>query len=103
MSWLLNTLPSCFSFTVLYKDDWNVNKPKMWLLGCRPKLKHVQEKVKEDVKNMMSEQLHIPATSLRSYSSPHTSHYLTKPSFVASCSPFGPKVFPLNFHTVLEL
>lgn len=60
------------------------------LLG--PKLKHVQDKVQEDVKKMMSEQLHIPATSLRSYSSPHTSHYLTtKPTFVASCSPFGPK------------
>ncbi|XP_063944164.1 urease accessory protein D isoform X2 [Daucus carota subsp. sativus] len=56
-----------------------------------PKLKHVQTKVQEDVKNMMSEQLQLPATSLRRYSAPSTSHSLIKPSFLASCSPFGPQ------------
>ncbi|KAK1375722.1 Urease accessory protein D [Heracleum sosnowskyi] len=56
-----------------------------------PKLKHVQDKVQEDVKKMMSEQLQFPATRSQSYSTPSTSHCYNKPSFLASCSPFGPQ------------
>ncbi|KAM7500386.1 hypothetical protein LguiA_024800 [Lonicera macranthoides] len=59
------------------------------LLG--PKLKHVQEHVKENVKKMMSEQLRVPSTNFVGYRRGHSSHCLSKPAFVASCSSFGPK------------
>ncbi|XP_073309204.1 urease accessory protein D isoform X1 [Primulina huaijiensis] len=53
------------------------------LLG--PKLKHVQHQIQEDVKKLMSEQLHVP--SIRSGGD----KCFPKPRFIASCSVFGPK------------
>ncbi|KAL3610418.1 hypothetical protein D5086_001438 [Populus alba] len=58
------------------------------LLG--PKLKHIQSEVQENVKRMMSEQLHIPFTGLSGCAQSNSRHF-TKPSFIASCSVFGPK------------
>ncbi|KAK3017840.1 hypothetical protein RJ639_003350 [Escallonia herrerae] len=59
------------------------------LLG--PKLKHVQNQVKENVQKMMSEQLHISSTSFRGYKKARTDLCYAPPSFVASCSAFGPQ------------
>eukprot|EP00261_Vitis_vinifera_P037569 XP_019078812.1 PREDICTED: urease accessory protein D isoform X3 [Vitis vinifera] len=57
------------------------------LLG--PTLKHIQNQVQEDVKRMMSEQLRFPSTATGRHRS--SDHRLLKPTFIASCSPFGPK------------
>ncbi|XP_059297243.1 urease accessory protein D isoform X3 [Lycium ferocissimum] len=59
------------------------------LLG--PKLKHVQNQIQEDVKKIMSQSLHMITIGSRQYTSRHNDHHLTKPSFLASCSVFGPK------------
>ncbi|KAG5543668.1 hypothetical protein RHGRI_016431 [Rhododendron griersonianum] len=59
------------------------------LLG--PKMQHVQNQVQQYVKNLMSEQLHMPSTALRPYGKINADHRLTKPAFIASCSVFGPK------------
>ncbi|KAK2988330.1 hypothetical protein RJ640_000317 [Escallonia rubra] len=59
------------------------------LLG--PKLKHVQNQVKENVQKMMSEQLHISSTSFGGYKKARTDLCFAPPSFVASCSAFGPQ------------
>lgn len=59
------------------------------LLG--PKLQHVQNQVQQYVKNMMSEQLHMPSTALGRYGKTNADHCFTKPAFIASCSVFGPK------------
>ncbi|KAH7569675.1 hypothetical protein JRO89_XS06G0238200 [Xanthoceras sorbifolium] len=59
------------------------------LLG--PKLKQIQNQVQENVKRMMSEQLYIPSTGLGRQGKASPDWYLTKPTFVASCSIFGPK------------
>ncbi|KAJ8548970.1 hypothetical protein K7X08_032333 [Anisodus acutangulus] len=59
------------------------------LLG--PKLKHVQNQIQEDVKKIMSQSLHMPTIGSRQYTSRHNDHHLTKPSFLASYSVFGPK------------
>ncbi|KAL3520376.1 hypothetical protein ACH5RR_018525 [Cinchona calisaya] len=59
------------------------------LLG--PKLKFVQDQIQENVKNLMSQQLHIPSGSVERYGDTHNDLYLTKPTFIASCSVFGRK------------
>ncbi|KAK8629827.1 hypothetical protein V6N13_078652 [Hibiscus sabdariffa] len=46
-----------------------------------PKLKHVQDQVQENVKRLMSRQLHIPSSAKTN----------SDPAFIASCSVFGPK------------
>lgn len=83
-----------FSVYLVNKSQKSSDKPKHQyrLLCCRPKLKHVQEHVKENVKKMMSEQLRVPSTNFVGYRRGHSSHCLSKPAFVASCSSFGPKV-----------
>ncbi|OVA05553.1 Urease accessory protein UreD [Macleaya cordata] len=53
-----------------------------------PKLKNVQNQVQEEVKRIMSEQFYIPST-LGRYNK--TNSGLTKPTFIASSSAFGPK------------
>ncbi|CAN1828539.1 Urease accessory protein D [Linum perenne] len=55
------------------------------LLG--PKLKNIQNQVQENVRRLMSKELHMPFTGRRGSSSDG----FDKPTFVASCSPFGPK------------
>ncbi|GMI73332.1 urease accessory protein D [Hibiscus trionum] len=50
-----------------------------------PKLKHVQDQVQENVKRLMSQQLHIPSTKTNS------DNCSIRPAFIASCSVFGPK------------
>ncbi|KNA06085.1 hypothetical protein SOVF_184350 [Spinacia oleracea] len=56
-----------------------------------PKLKQLQNQVQENVKNMMSGYFqvksNIPGYSMRT----NSKFFLTKPSFIASCSTFGPK------------
>nr|GLL39366.1 urease accessory protein D [Ipomoea trifida] len=60
------------------------------LLG--PKLKNVQNQIQQDVKRIMSQNLHIPSSfGSGHYANKPSNHSLAKPSFVASCSPFGPK------------
>lgn len=70
------------------------------LLVCRPKLKLIQNQIQEDVKKIMSQSLHMPTIGSRQYSNRHTDHCLTKPSFVASCSIFGPKVSPTDTYSI---
>lgn len=45
---------------------------------------------------MMSEQLRVPSAKRHKSSD----HHLTKPTFIASCSPFGPKVFLSDVSTI---
>nr|GMD52063.1 urease accessory protein D isoform X1 [Ipomoea batatas] len=60
------------------------------LLG--PKLKNVQNQIQQDVKRIMSQNLHIPSSfGSGHYANKPSNHSLAEPSFVASCSPFGPK------------
>ncbi|XP_034212235.1 urease accessory protein D isoform X3 [Prunus dulcis] len=59
------------------------------LLG--PRIKHIQNLVQENVKRMMSEQLHIPSTASGLQLKPNSDNRFTKPSFIASSSVFGPK------------
>lgn len=56
-----------------------------------PKLKHIQTQVQENVKRIMSEQLHVPFTGLGGHTKSNSSICFTKPPFIASCSLFGPK------------
>lgn len=58
------------------------------LLG--PKLKHLQDEIHGNVKNMMSEGLKVTSTSSRHCSSKKPRICLTNPDFIASCSVFGP-------------
>ncbi|KAF8390884.1 hypothetical protein HHK36_023183 [Tetracentron sinense] len=62
-----------------------------WLLGCRPKLKHAQHQVQEDMKRMMSQQFYSPSSTLRSHTKTSSDHGMPKPALIASCSVFGPK------------
>lgn len=71
-------------------------------LSCRPKLKHIQSEVQENVKRMMSEQLHIPFTGLSGCAQSNSRHF-TKPSFIASCSVFGPKVCFFFLSAMIQL
>ncbi|WVY97175.1 hypothetical protein V8G54_029326 [Vigna mungo] len=60
------------------------------LLG--PKMQYIQNLVQDNVKKIMSEQLLHPSTSLsHHHQREKADHLLTKPSFLASCSAFGPK------------
>ncbi|XP_020551666.1 urease accessory protein D isoform X3 [Sesamum indicum] len=59
------------------------------LLG--PKLKLIQSQIQEDVKKLMSQQLRLPSVSAGCSSESGSSYRLPKPSFLASCSTFGPK------------
>ncbi|CAI0387261.1 unnamed protein product [Linum tenue] len=59
-----------------------------------PKLKNIQNQVQENVKRLMSDQLHMPYSGVRASSNhakPNSSSSFNKPPLVASCSPFGPK------------
>lgn len=59
------------------------------ILGA--KLQYVQNQFQQNVKKMMSEQLHMPSFALRRCGENNTSHCLTKPDFIVSSSVFGPK------------
>ncbi|KAM1212971.1 hypothetical protein ACFX2J_004450 [Malus domestica] len=59
------------------------------LLG--PKIKHIQNLVQENVKRIMSDQLHIPSTASGHQIKTHSDNRFAKPSFIASSSVFGPK------------
>ncbi|KAK7267950.1 hypothetical protein RIF29_20631 [Crotalaria pallida] len=58
------------------------------LLG--PKMQYIQNLVQEHVKRIMSEQLQLPPAAL-SHQRDKAHHSMSKPSFMASCSVFGPK------------
>lgn len=78
----------CFALFILYRAK------NVVLLLCSPKLKHVQNQIQQDVKRIMSQNLHIPSSfGSGHYANKPSNHSLAEPSFVASCSPFGPKVF----------
>ncbi|KAM0062268.1 putative urease accessory protein UreD [Helianthus debilis subsp. tardiflorus] len=59
------------------------------LLFFRPKLKHIQNQIQEDVKKIMSEQLRAPSMGGRTKAINGDGY--TKPPLVASCNSFGPK------------
>ncbi|XP_008358560.1 urease accessory protein D isoform X1 [Malus domestica] len=59
------------------------------LLG--PKIKHIQNLVQENVKRIMSDQLHIPSTASGHQIKTNSDNRFAKPSFIASSSVFGPK------------
>ncbi|KAL0300501.1 UNVERIFIED_CONTAM: Urease accessory protein D [Sesamum radiatum] len=66
----------------------------VFLSACRttkPKLKLIQSQIQEDVKKLMSQQLRLPSISTGCSSESGSSYWLPKPSFLASCSTFGPK------------
>jgi urease accessory protein len=54
-------------------------------------MQYIQNIVQDNVKRIMSEQLHNPSTALN-HQKNKADFYTTKPTFVASCSVFGPKV-----------
>ncbi|KAI3979212.1 hypothetical protein MKX01_017037 [Papaver californicum] len=58
------------------------------LILVGPKLKNVQNQLQEDLKRIMCEQFYMPSTLGRHG---NTKSAPTKPTFVASCSAFGPK------------
>ncbi|XP_054803241.1 urease accessory protein D [Prosopis cineraria] len=59
------------------------------LLG--PKLQHVQNLVQDHVKRIMSEQLLHPSATLSHQTRRNSEYCMSKPSFIASSSFFGPK------------
>jgi urease accessory protein len=54
-------------------------------------MQYIQNIVQDNVKRIMSEQLHNPSAALNNQKN-KADFYTTKPTFVASCSVFGPKV-----------
>ncbi|KAK4279514.1 hypothetical protein QN277_011287 [Acacia crassicarpa] len=71
-----------------YMQDYQVIA-MIVLLG--PKVQHVQNLVQDDVKRIMSEQLLHPSTTSSHQSKRNSDYCVSKPSFIASCSFFGPK------------
>ncbi|KAL6196950.1 hypothetical protein ACLB2K_032563 [Fragaria x ananassa] len=69
-------------------QDYQVNAMVV-LLG--PKIKHIKDLVQENVKRMMAEQLHNHSTASGRQQKINSDYRLTKPSFIASSSIFGPK------------
>ncbi|KAI4351145.1 hypothetical protein L6164_005528 [Bauhinia variegata] len=59
------------------------------LLG--PQLQHIQNQVQDYVKRMMSQRFQHPSTAFSHQTGKNSDHCLSKPSFIASCSVFGPK------------
>ncbi|KAG8364576.1 hypothetical protein BUALT_Bualt18G0011700 [Buddleja alternifolia] len=59
------------------------------LLG--PKLRLIQNQIQEDVKKLMSQQLRFPSIGSRGHTGSDSNNRLPKPSFIASCSTFGPE------------
>lgn len=58
------------------------------LLG--PKVQDVQNLIQDHVKTIMSEQLQHPSMALSHQTKRNVDHCMSKPSFIASCSTFGP-------------
>ncbi|XP_020202703.1 urease accessory protein D isoform X1 [Cajanus cajan] len=69
------------------------------LLG--PKMEYIQNLVQDHVKKIMSEQLQHPSTAW-SHQRDKADHFITKPSFIASCSAFGPKKIGLLVRVAAE-
>ena len=60
--------------------------------------------MQDHVKKIMSEQLLHPSAALsHHHQRTKTDHFITKPSFIASCSAFGPKVCLKLFHSVMSM
>ncbi|XP_027183604.1 urease accessory protein D-like isoform X5 [Coffea eugenioides] len=71
------------------------------LLG--PKLKFIQDQIQENVKNLMSRQFRIPSGSSGRYGDINDNPFLTRPSFLASCSVFGQKVDFFHMGVVVRI
>ncbi|KAH1189896.1 Urease accessory protein D [Glycine max] len=71
------------------------------LIKERPKVQYVQNRVQDHVKEVMSEQLQHPSAAW-SHQRDKADHFITKPSFIASCSAFGPKDFSSEYFDFLE-
>ncbi|KAJ4973445.1 hypothetical protein NE237_006619 [Protea cynaroides] len=56
-----------------------------------PKLKPILNEVQDDVKRMMSQSFSVPSSTSRHYMKVNSDLAPAKPTFIASCSPFGPK------------
>lgn len=69
------------------------------LYNFRPKMQFIQNLVQDNVKRIMTEQLQNPSAAL-SHQKSKADFFMTKPSLVASCSVFGPKV---SYKLVSEL
>ncbi|KAL2664197.1 hypothetical protein AAZV13_02G144800 [Glycine max] len=69
------------------------------LLG--PKMQYIQNLVQDHVKKVMSEQLQHPSAAW-SHQRDKADHFITKPSFIASCSAFGPKKIGLLVRVAAE-
>ncbi|KAK7355293.1 hypothetical protein VNO80_14546 [Phaseolus coccineus] len=71
------------------------------LLG--PKMQYIQNLMQDHVKNIMSKQLLHPSAALsHHHQRTKTDHFITKPSFIASCSAFGPKKIGLVVRVAAE-
>ncbi|KAK7279041.1 hypothetical protein RJT34_24084 [Clitoria ternatea] len=69
------------------------------LLG--PKMQYIQNLVQDHVKKIMSDQLQHSSTALR-HQRDKAGRFFTKPSFMASCSAFGPKRIGLVVRVAAE-
>ncbi|XP_020269421.1 urease accessory protein D, partial [Asparagus officinalis] len=56
-----------------------------------PKLKHIQDLLRAEVKQMMSGKFHSPTVNQRYQMTTESKHVQSKPALLASCSSFGPK------------
>jgi len=91
----------CLTFGFILTVLWIHYSCTMWFF--RPKMQYIQNLVQDSVKEIMSKQLLHPSTSLsHHHQREKADHFLTRPSFIASCSAFGPKVclnyFRFNQH-----
>ena len=78
---------TCFYSTYIHK----IEEANSFMLCCsRPKLKHIQDQVKGEVKHLMSGNFHTPTITKRLGS--ESEHGPARPALLASCSSFGPKV-----------
>lgn len=66
-----------------------------------PKMQYIQNLVQNHVQKVMSEQLQHPSAAL-SHQRYKADHFITKPSFIASCSAFGPKRIGLVVRVAAE-
>lgn len=87
----------------LLTDNGSVNQ---WhTFPCRPKLKHIQDQMQDEVKKMMSVQLRPPTSAGGRYSTRSQPLHPQRPPIIASCSPFGRMVcyFPSFLDTTTTI
>ncbi|TKY53584.1 Urease accessory protein D [Spatholobus suberectus] len=68
---------------------------------CTLGMQYIQNLVQDHMKKIMSEKLQHPSAAL-SHQRDKADHFITKPSFIASCSAFGPKRIGLLVRVAAE-